>query len=58
MNVIVPCLIVAITAIGIVSLIVDTFMECRKHRIEKLNNELNIPPTYSFFISASPYEDD
>lgn len=58
MNVIVPCLIVAITAIGMISLIVDIFMECRRNRIEKINNELNIPPTYSFNISASDYEDD
>lgn len=56
MNVVVPCLIVFITLVGMISLIVDIFIGMRKDRIEQLHQDLNISPTYSFTISA--YNDD
>lgn len=53
MSIVVPCLIFFITLVGIASLFIDITIETRSARIDKLNKELNIKPTYNFELSAS-----
>lgn len=58
MNIIVPSLVVCITLVGMFSLLIDIFITSRKNRIDQLNKELNIKPTYSFTISAYDKDKD